>query len=89
MAALSESSGLQDDARLTNSYIPFHPNTCTPLGLLHIFVDSIEKKNFSGDSLYDGPLASFLLTTSRYLLYLKTMSYSLRQFSPREVIAAG
>lgn len=44
MAALSESSGLQDDARLTNSYIPFHPDTRTPLGLLHIFVDSIEKK---------------------------------------------
>jgi hypothetical protein len=60
MAALSESSGLQDDARLTNIYIPCVPQTRTPLGLVHIFVDSIEKIFSSEDSLYDGLLASFL-----------------------------
>lgn len=43
MAALLVLSGLQDDARLTISYIPCLPDTHTPLNLLHSFVDSIEK----------------------------------------------
>jgi hypothetical protein len=70
MAALSESSGLQDDARLTNIYIPCVPHTRTPLGLVHIFVDSIEKNFSSEDSLYDCLLASFLIVQQQSFFFI-------------------
>jgi hypothetical protein len=70
MAALSESSGLEDDARLTNIYIPCVPHTRTPLGLLHIFVDSIEKFFSFEDSLYHGLLASFLTAQQQSLFFI-------------------